>query len=161
MALVGYVTVAEAVEYVRTRYASTDELRKAWEALDVADQAAHLQKSFDTINLLPFRGKKYAAKQEAAFPRWPYPEVPAAIKYAQIENAIVATNTDAQEDMAFYEKLWQYGVESYSIGNLSEHISSGAWGRNSPTGYGVASAKAVALLQPFLSGGYRIRGLRE
>ena len=39
MAQVGYVTVAEAAEYIKTRYASTDELRKAWEAMDEADQA--------------------------------------------------------------------------------------------------------------------------
>ena len=84
MAVIGYVTVAEASEYIRTRYASTDELRQAWEAMGEADQAVYLQKSFDAINILPFRGRKYAAGQEAAFARWPDAEVPLAIKYAQI-----------------------------------------------------------------------------
>ena len=74
MAVIGYVTVAEATEYIQTRYASTDELREAWEAMDEADQAVYLQKSFDAINILPFRGRKYAEGQEAAFPRWPDPD---------------------------------------------------------------------------------------
>lgn len=159
MATVGYVTVAEAAEYVRTRYASTDEPRKAWEAMDEADQAVYLQKSFDAINILPFRGRKYAVDQEAAFPRWPYAEVPNAVKYAQIENAITLTDTSASEDAAFYEKMWQYGVESYRIGNLSESSSNGSWGRSgssSAATTSVTSAKAVNLLEPYLRGGFSI-----
>ena len=159
MAVVGYVTVAEATEYIKTRYASTDELRKAWEAMDEADQAVYLQKSFDAINILPFRGRKYSTNQEAAFPRWPYPEVPAAIKYAQIENAITLTDTSASEDAAFYEKMWQYGVESYRIGNLSETSSNGSWGRSGSSTsatQSVTSAKAVNLLEPYLRGGFSI-----
>ena len=158
MAVIGYVTVAEASEYIQTRYASTDELRQAWEAMDEADQAVYLQKSFDAINILPFRGRKYAAGQEAAFPRWPDPEVPLAIKYAQIENALTLTDTGAQEDAAFYEKMWQYGVESYSIGNLSESSSNGSWGRScsSTAARSVTSAQALNLLQPYLMGGFSI-----
>ena len=158
MAIIGYVTVAGASEYIQTRYASTDELREAWEAMDEADQAVYLQKSFDAINILPFRGRKYAVGQEAAFPRWPSPEVPKAIKYAQIENALTLTDTSAQEDAAFYEKMWQYGVESYRIGNLSESSSNGSWGRSgsSTAARSVASAQALNLLQPYLMGGFSI-----
>lgn len=158
MAVIGYVTVAEAAEYINTRYASTDELRQAWEAMDEADQAVYLQKSFDAINILPFRGRKYTSGQESAFPRWPSPEIPKAIKYAQIENALTLTDTSAQEDAAFYEKMWQYGVESYRIGNLSESSSNGAWGRSgsSTATRSVASAQALNLLQPYLMGGFSI-----
>nr|DAM75482.1 MAG TPA: hypothetical protein [Caudoviricetes sp.] len=39
---------------------------------------------------------------------------------------------------------------------MSERTSSGAWGRGSTTSYGIVSAKAARLLQPFMSGGYRI-----
>ena len=159
MAVVGYVTVAEATEYIETRYASTDELRLAWEAMDEADQAVYLQKSFDAINTLPFRGRKYGIDQYAAFPRWPYPEVPVAVKYAQIENAITLSDASVAEDAAFYEKLWQYGVESYSIGNLSESSSNGSWGRSGSStsaNVSVTSPKAVNLLEPYLRGGFSI-----
>ena len=158
MAVIGYVTVAEASEYIQTRYASTDELRQAWEAMGEADQAVYLQKSFDAINILPFRGRKYALDQESAFPRWPDPEVPLAIKYAQIENALTLTDTSAQEDAAFYEKMWQYGVESYRIGNLSESSSNGSWGRSgsSTATRSVTSTQALNLLQPYLMGGFSI-----
>ena len=158
MAVIGYVTVAEAAEYIQTRYASTDELRQAWEVMDEADQAVYLQKSFDAINILPSRGRKYAAGQEAALRRWPDPEVPLAIKYAQIENALTLTDTSAQEDAAFYEKMWQYGVESYRIGNLSESSSNGSWGRSgsSTAARSVTSAQALNLLQPYLMGGFSI-----
>lgn len=159
MAVVGYVTVAEATEYIQTRYASTDELRRSWEALDETDQAVYLQKSFDAINILPFRGGKYDINQEAAFPRWPYPEVPVSVKYAQIENAITLSDTSAVEDAAFYEKMWQYGVESYSIGNLSESSSNGSWGRSGSSTSAttsVTSPKAVNLLEPYLRGGFSI-----
>ena len=159
MATVGYVSVAEAAEYIRTRYASTDELRKAWEAMDEADQAVYLQKSFDSINLLPFRGRKTSVDQEAAVPRAPHTEVPAAVKYAQIENALTLTDANAAEDAAFYEKMWQYGVESYKIGNLSESSSNGSWGRggsSSSATTSVTSAKAVKPLEPYLRGGFSI-----
>lgn len=159
MSVVGYVTVAEATEYIKARYASADKLRKTWEAMDEADQAVYLQKSFDAINLLPFRGRKYAPDQEAAFPRFPHPEVPTAVRSAQIENALALTDTDAAEDAAFYEKMWQYGVESYRIGNLSESSSKGSWGRAgsaSSATTGVISAKSVSLLEPYLRGGFSI-----
>ena len=82
--------------------------------------------------------------------------MPNSVKAAQVENAIALSDDSTSEDAAFYEKLWQWGVESYSIGNLSERTSSGAWGRGSTTSYGIVSAKAARLLQPFMSGGYRI-----
>ena len=155
MAQVGYVTVAEAAEYIKTRYASTDELREAWEAMDGADQAVYLQKSFDAINLLPFRGRKYDREQLAAFPRWPDSVVPEAVKYAQIEAALAATDSSKADEAAFYAKLWQYGVESYSLGNLSESSSSGSWGQVANASV-LNSTQALKLLQPYMNGGYRI-----
>lgn len=155
MALVGYVTVAEATEYIKSRYVSTDELRRAWEAMDEADQAVYLQKSFDAIELLPFRGRKYDCKQQTAFPRWPEKEVPNAVKFAQIEAAIAATDSTKTEEAVFYAKLGQYGVESYSLGNLSESSSSGSWGQFANTSV-LNSTQALKLLQPYMNGGYRI-----
>ena len=130
------------------------------EALQEADKEVLLRRSFEAIEGLPFTGHKTDFSQPNAFPRCPSTEVPSAIKAAQVENAISLSDDNASEDAAFYEKLWQFGVESYSIGNLSEKTSSGAWGRGSTTAHGIISANASQLLQPFISGSYRIGGCR-
>ena len=156
-----YVDVAYADEYVNTHFLSVDERRLNWEALDNNDKEVLLQRSFEAIECLPFVGRKTNPDQPNAFPRYPFEEVPEAVKYAQVENAITLSDSSASEDAAFYEKLWQYGVESYSIGNLSERTSSGAWGRNvTASSSGVISAKAINLLKPFLNGSYNIRGFK-
>lgn len=155
-----YVDVAYADEYVNTHFLSVDERRLNWEALDNNDKEVLLQRSFEAIECLPFVGRKTNLEQPNAFPRCPFEEVPEAVKHAQVENAITLSDSSASEDAAFYEKLWQYGVESYSIGNLSERTSSGAWGRNVTASSGVISAKAINLLKPFLNGSYNIRGFR-
>lgn len=159
MAVIGYVTVVEAAEYIKTRYASTDELRQAWEAMGEADQAVYLQKSFDAIETLPFRGRKFSTDQQTAFPRWPSEVVPEAVKRAQIENALTLSDATSVEEAALYDKLWKYGVNSYSIGNLSESSSNGSWGRassNAAVAAGVTSTAAVNLLRPYLGGGFCI-----
>ena len=155
-----YVDVAYADEYVNTHFLSVDERRLNWEALDNNDKEVLLQRSFEAIECLPFVGRKTDPDQPNAFPRCPFEEVPEAVKHAQVENAITLSDSSASEDAAFYEKLWQYGVESYSIGTLSERTSSGAWGRNVTASSGVISAKAINLLKPFLNGSYNIRGFR-
>lgn len=158
MADIGYVDVAYADEYVSLHFLSTDELRLSWEELSEEDKEVLLRRSFESIESLKFVGVKASPGQLLAFPRFPSREVPDAIKAAQVENAVSLSDSEASEDAAFYERLWQFGVESYSIGNLSEHTSSGAWGRGSTTANGIVSAKAARLLQPFLSGSYSIRG---
>lgn len=158
MADIGYVDLAYANEYVATHFLSTDEFRSDWESLTDQDKEVLLRRSFEAIETLPFTGMKYCPDQANAFPRWPGEEVPDAIKAAQVENAVSLSDNSASEDAAFYEKLWQFGVESYSIGNLSESTSSGAWGSSSLTTNGIISAKASRLLQPYIRGGYNIRG---
>lgn len=160
--MVGYVTLEQANEYIATHYISTDKLRLAWEDLDDADKSALLLKSFETIELLPFAGRKTAAGQPNAFPRCPDTEVPKQIQWAQIENALVASDTASSEEAEHYGRLWQFGVQSYSIGNLSEHISEGAWSSGSTTAVasGLVSANATRLLKPYLLGSYRIAGGR-
>ena len=160
MADIGYVDVAYADTYIAEHFLSTNELRVNWEFLQEADKEVLLRRSFEAIEGLPFTGHKTDFSQPNAFPRCPSTEVPSAIKAAQVENAIALSDDNASEDAAFYEKLWQFGVESYSIGNLSEKTSSGAWGRGSTTAHGIISAKASQLLQPFISGSYRIGGCR-
>ena len=156
MSLIGYVSLADADEYVVTHYVSTDALRIGWEALSDEDRIALLTKSFQVLELLPFAGRKFEPGQETAFPRWPHKEVPSAIKWAQIENALAKSDTSNEEDAKFYERLWMYGVESYSIGNLSERTSTGSYSVNGAQATGVTSAIADRLLRPYLGGGYRM-----
>ena len=158
MANIGYVDLAYADEYVSLHFLSTDDLRFSWEALSDEDKEVLLRRSFETIETLRFTGVKTSPGQPYAFPRFPSTEVPEAIKAAQVENAISLSDSSTTEDAAFYNKLWQWGVESYTIGNLSESISSGAYGRGSMAVNGIVSTRASKLLQPFLSGSYVIRG---
>lgn len=155
-----YVDLNYADDYVATHFLSTDALRLSWEGLADDDKEVLLQRSFEAIESLPFAGRKSDPSQPNAFPRCPYEEVPIAIKNAQVENAVALSDDSTSEDATFYEKLWQYGVSSYSIGDLSEHTGSGSWGRSSNSVSGLASARAIKLLQPYVSGGYSIRGSR-
>lgn len=156
MSLIGYVTLEEANEYIRTHYLTADVLRLSWEALSEEDQTILLTKSFQTIELLPFSGRKLNPDQSTVFPRWPCKEVPEAIKWAQIENALAKSDASNEEDTKYYERLWTYGVESYSIGNLSERTSSGTYSLRGAQATGVTSAIAERLLRPYLGGGYRM-----
>ena len=158
MADIGYVDLAYADEYVRTHFLSTDDLRIEWDNLSDEDKKVLLRRSFESIESLSFTGRKSCISQTTAFPRCPDSTVPEDVKAAQVENAVSMSDVSESEDAAFYEKLWQFGVESYSIGNLSEKTSSGAWGRGSTTAHGIISSKASRLLQPYISGGYKIRG---
>lgn len=143
---IGYVTVAEADEYIYARYLYTD-----WDALDDESKAALLLRSVEAIETLPFQGRKALPTQPWSFPR-ESGVVPQAVKAAQIENAFQLLDTDSEADAAFYSKLRLYGVYRYSIGNLSETIRGGS----ASSAVELVSAKALNLLEPFLRGGYRV-----
>ena len=159
---IGYVTLEQANEYVVTHYISTDNLRVSWENLTNADKEALLLKSFETIELLPFAGRKTETDQPNAFPRYPETEVPKQVKWAQIENALASSDATSSEEAEHYGRLWQFGVQSYSIGNLSERISEGAWssGTQNSVASGLVSTTATRLLKPYLIGSYRVTGGR-
>lgn len=156
MDLIGYVTLEEATHYIETHYLSSDKLRESWESLGDADKTVLLTQSFQAIELLPFPGRKFDPKQSTAFPRWPQKEIPREIKWAQIENALAKSDSDHEEDAKHYERLWMYGVESYSIGNLTEHTSSGSYRAGGAQVTGITSAVADRLLKNLLGGGYRL-----
>lgn len=161
MTTIGYVTVTYADEYVDGHFLSTDTTRLSWEGLDNGDKEVLLRRSFEALECLPYAGRKATSDQATAFPRFPQTEVPPEIMAAQIENAIASLDSEESEDAAFYEKMWRYGVQSYSIGNLSESSGSGAWGSSSPATAGIVSSKALRLLQPFVQGGFAIRGCQK
>ena len=154
MAIVGYLSLEEANRYIETRYVSTDDTRLEWESLSEEDQLVYLQRAFGLIELLPYRGRKFKKGQFNAFPRWPHEEVPEAVKHAQVEEAMHMLKNSSSEEAAFYDTLWQYGVESYSLGNLSESSSNGSWGHSRAQGN--LPSTVEALLRPYLTGGFNI-----
>ena len=156
MSLIGYVTLEEANDYVATHYLPADALRQGWDKLFDEERTILLNKSFQTIELLPFAGRKLNPDQSTVFPRWPCKEVPEAIKWAQIENALAKSDASSEEDAKHYERLWTYGVESYSIGNLTERTSTGTYSLRGAQATGVTSVIAERLLRPYLGGGYRM-----
>ncbi len=154
--VIGYVTLEEANQYVLEHYMSTEVLRVGWEALEDADKAALLRRSFMAIEMLPFTGHKAKCGQDMSFPRCPHSEVPLQIKFAQIEQALIGADSEATEEAKQYERMWQWGVSSYTIGNLSEHISTGTYGAGALRTAGITSAVAARYLAPYMQGGYKI-----
>nr|DAF76497.1 MAG TPA: Putative Head Tail Connector Protein [Caudoviricetes sp.] len=154
--MIGYVTLEEANLYVATHYVEDSDERTHWEDLDDSDKQVLLLTSFEAIERLPFPGRKTLNSQSTMFPRYPSTEVPIDIKAAQIENAVAQSDSDELEDAKQYERLWNVGVSSYSIGNLSETIGTASFGVSATSQSGITSAKAKKILIPFLSGGYSI-----
>ena len=153
--VIGYVTLEEANDYVATHFTSTSTQRIAWEALSDEDKEVLLRVSAEAIDSIPYPGRKASATQTEAFPRWPQTEVPQAVKHAQVENALIATDEQESEYAAMYQRMRAFGVQSYEIDDLSETIvtgtSSGVY-----VSKGITSPKAQSLLAPFLGGAYRI-----
>lgn len=154
--LIGYVTLEDADTYVETHYIEDSTERTYWEDLDDDDKKALLLCSFEAIERLPFPGRKTSPGQPNAFPRYPGKDVPRDVKAAQIENALVNADVSASEEIKQYEKLWNAGVTSYRIGNLSETVGHASYGVAAASQSGVDSPKAKKLLIPFLSGGFNI-----
>ena len=161
MAQIGYVTVEEANTYIKEHYMSTDPARIRWDALSDGDKVALLRTSFEAIELLPFSGHKSYKDQTTAFPRYPDTTVPPAVVAAQVENALASSDSSEVEEDQSYAKMRAWGIQSYSIGNLSETLGAGgssaaAAAVDACTQAGITSVKAQRLLTPFLRGGYRI-----
>ena len=154
--VIGYVTLAEANEYVTDHFMSSNKARATWESLSDADKMVLLQNSYRAIEMLTFRGRKTDATQPSAFPRWPLTDVPVQIKEAQIANAIVLADEYSREDAEHYEKLRAYGVTSYRIGNLSETLNTSAEGFSVSSQQGIYSQESLRLLGPWLKGGFKI-----
>ena len=150
-----YCTVAQADEYVRSYYTSNDEARVRWESLSESDKQVLLNKSHDVIDSLPFTGRKTSVDQPDAFPRCPDKEVPVAVKSAECELAVSLSDEAANASFDDYRKMVDYGIQSYSIGNFSETLLS--YSKNSvEIKFGLNSSKAKQLLNPWLTGGFRI-----
>lgn len=132
-----YVDIAEADEYFSGRLHS-----EAWERATETDKEKALRQATKAIDRQPLKGKKTDAGQELAFPRYPDTEVPEAVKEACCEEALAILESGNSQR----RKLQQEGVQSFSLGNMSETFAAGA-------GKGLLSQEAKELLRPWLLGG--------
>lgn len=150
-----YATVQEANEYVSSHYLSTDSERDRWNSLTDDDKQILLNKGKDIIDRLPLTGRTTELNQEDAFPRNGQIEVPKNVKFAEIELALAYSDPDLTETQAQYQRMVNYGVSSYSIGNFSESLLS--YQKNSAQlRYGLISPEAERWLQPWTCGGFCI-----
>ena len=150
-----YVTVEDADSYITTHYRSNNKLRKVWEELDDADKSASLLSACADMEVLPFGGRAMTAGQAMAFPRLPYQygsagEVPDRVKHAQVELALWQLDETHTAQAEQRQALQAQGVESFSVGDLSESYTTGATAQ--PTA--LMCAKVANLLAPYLNGGH-------
>lgn len=154
-----YVTLAEASEYLAARLGAT-----AWESADDATREKALKHATRAIDRQTFIGRKEDEDQALAFPRcylsppaahnyrsdiitrwWCETAVPQAVRDAQCEEALARLDREGTSRL----KLQRDGVESTSIGALSETYQKGA-------GRGLLSQDARELLRSYLAGAVAI-----
>ena len=132
-----YCTIEYADEYFAGRLHA-----ESWGETSDADKEKALRQATKEIDRQLLKGRKATDAQELAFPRYPDNEVPEAVKEACCEEALaILENGNSQR-----RKLQQEGVQSFSLGNMSETYAAGA-------GKGLLSQEAKELLQPWLLGG--------
>lgn len=148
--MVGYVTVDEANEYVRSHYTANENETIAWNALNDADHEIVLRRAFEQIEVLPYRGIPNGEKE---FPRKGMIDVPEAVKYAQIEQALRGLTEPLNQSVDMFAR----GVSSFSIDDYSEELLDISKNPNSVyTQAGITSYRVIGLLRPYVSGGFRI-----
>ena len=150
-----YSTVEYANDYIASHYIRTDDARVRWESLAIDDRQVLLNKAHDVIDSLPVVGRKTSVDQPDAFPRYPDKVVPDAVMRAECELALVLSDDAVNDTLAEYQKMVDYGIQSYSVGNFSETLLS--YSKNSvELRYGLVSPKAKQLMTPWMTGGFRI-----
>jgi len=135
-----YCTIEYADEYFKNRLHA-----ESWGETSEADKEKALKQATRAIDRQLLRGRKTNPEQELAFPRYPDTEVPEAVKEACCEEALAILERGNSQR----RKLQQEGVQSFSLGNMSETYTPGA-------GRGLLSQEAKELLRPWLLGGVNI-----
>ena len=135
-----YVSLTEANEYFSTRLHAD-----AWAEASDADKEKALAMATKAIDRQPLKGRKTDSAQPLAFPRYPDTEIPEVVKEACCEEALAILERGNSQR----RKLQQEGVQSFSLGNMSEAYAPGA-------GRGLLSQEAKELLQPWLIGAVNI-----
>ena len=149
-----YATVAQANEYVKSYYGSTDPIRLSWEALSDDDKQVAMNRSEQTIDLLPLKG--YPVEKNKAFPREPYKEL--SLEKVKIATIELALQTNGDKEVQDRLSLRMQGVKSYKIGDLSETFQDGA---DFDYLLQFAIETVMPYLRDWLGGGYRICPTRK
>lgn len=132
-----YCTIEYADEYFSGRLHA-----ESWFEADESTKEKALKQATRAIDRQLLRGKKTNPEQELAFPRYPDTEVPEAVKEACCEEALALLERGNSQR----RRLQQEGVQSFSLGNMSETYATGA-------GKGLLSQEAKELLRLWLLGG--------
>jgi hypothetical protein len=135
-----YCTTEYANEYFAGRLHA-----ERWGETSDADKEKALRQATKEIDRQLLKGRKATDTQELAFPRYPDTEVPEAVKEACCEIALALLGRGNSQR----RKLQQEGVQSFSLGNMSETYTPGA-------GRGLLSQEAKDLLRPWLLGSVNI-----
>lgn len=131
-----YIDIEGADEYFAGRLHS-----EAWERAIQTDKEKALRQATKAIDRQLLKGKKTHDEQSLAFPRYPDREIPEAVKEACCEEALALLERGNSQR----RKLQQEGVQSFSLGNMSETFAAGA-------GKGLISQEAKELLRHWLIG---------
>ena len=135
-----YCTIEYADEYFKNRLHA-----ESWSGAASSIKEKALKQATKTIDRQPLKGRKATDEQELAFPRHPDAEIPEAVKEACCEEALALLERGNSQR----RKLQQEGVQSLSLGNMSETYITGA-------GKGLLSQEAKELLRPWLLGAVNI-----
>jgi hypothetical protein len=135
-----YIDIDGADEYFAGRLHA-----ESWSGADSETKEKALKQATRQIDRQPLRGRKTETGQALAFPRYPDTEVPEAVKEACCEEALAILESGNSQR----RKLQQEGVQSFTLGNMSETFSAGA-------GKGLLSQEAKELLRPWLIGAVMI-----
>jgi hypothetical protein len=135
-----YIDIDGADEYFAGRLHA-----ESWSGADSETKEKALRQATKEIDRMPLKGRKATDTQELAFPRYPDTEIPEAVKEACCEEALALLERGNSQR----HKLQQEGVQSFTLGNMSETYITGA-------GKGLLSQEAKELLKPWLLGAVNI-----
>ena len=135
-----YIDIEGANEYFENRLHA-----ESWGQADDETKEKALWQATRSIDRMPLRGRKTDLHQPLAFPRYPDTELPEAVKEACCEEALALLESGNSQR----RKLQQEGVQSFTLGNMSETYIAGA-------GKGLLSQEAKELLRPWLIGAVMI-----
>ena len=135
-----YIDIEEANEYFAGRLHA-----ESWGQADSETKEKALKQATKIIDRQRLNGRKTNPSQPLVFPRYPDTEIPEAVKEACCEEALALLERGNSQRL----KLQQEGVQSFSLGNMSETYAAGA-------GKGLLSQEAKELLRPWLIGAVMI-----
>jgi len=135
-----YCTVEDADKYFEKRL-----YIESWVWAQFLDKESALWQATKAIDRQLLKGRKTDPAQPLAFPRHPDTEIPQAVKEACCEEALAILESGNSQR----RKLQREGVQSFSLGNMSETYAPGA-------GRGLLSQEAKELLRPWLLGAVMI-----